>query len=278
MEELKNFLKKLVSETSSKNRVFKRNILKEYFQILVLDFIYSSKDYSDLILYGGSCLSHCYGLPRLSEDLDFVDPKKKINLPKLKRDLENYFFKNFRLKIKTNLQKFRLYLKFPILKEIDLASKNESNFLFLKIEIFSDFDFCKKYKIEIIPLFKFNKTILVKTLDLPTLMATKIRAILHRKWEKTDKKGRTIAKVKGRDYFDLMWYLEKKVVPNFECLEEIKNIEELKEKLFEIIKKVDAKSIRVDLEPLIENKALVENLSKNLKKILENQVEKLIKN
>ena len=221
MELIKPFLTKLIKDSASGDKVFRRNLLKNYLQILVLDFIYSHKKYSQLIFYGGSCLSHCYGLPRLSEDLDFVDAKKKIDISKLAKDLENYFKENTDLKTRATEQKFRVYLKFPLLHELELAGKSESDILFLKVEVFKGFDFCKGYKIEIIPLFKFNKTILIKTFNLPTLMATKIRAVLHRKWEKTDKKGKTIAKVKGRDYFDLMWYLEKGIKPNLECIEEI---------------------------------------------------------
>jgi hypothetical protein len=147
----------------------------------------------------------------------------------------------------------------------------------LKIEIFKDFVFCKKYKIEIIPLFKFNKSILVKTLDLPTLMATKLRAIFFRKWEKKTKRGKILAKVKGRDYFDLMWYLEKEVKPNLNCLGdlEIKNLADLKIKLLEILDKVDPKSIRFDLESLIADSSFVKNLSKNIKGILKREIEKL---
>jgi predicted nucleotidyltransferase component of viral defense system len=276
METIKIFLKDLIEKSPSKNKIFKRNILKEYLQIFILDFIYSHEKYNHLIFYGGSCLSHCFGLPRLSEGLDFVDIKRKIDFRKLAKNLENYFEKNTDLKTKITHQKFRLYLKFPILKELGLADKNESDFLFLKIEIFKDFNFCKNYKTEIIPLFKFNKTILVKTFDLSTLMATKIRAILYRKWEKTDKKGKIIAKVKGRDYFDLMWYLEKKIIPNFTCLEEIKNRKELKGKLLEAVEKADARSIRADIECLIDDLILVRNLSKNIKNILKRQIENII--
>jgi len=275
MELVKPFLIKLLKDSASGDKFFRRNLLKNYLQILVLDFFYSHKDYSQLIFYGGSCLSHCYDLPRLSEDLDFVDIKKKIELKKLAKDLENYFKKNTDLEVKATEQKFRVYLKFPLLHEFELSGKNESGLLFLKVEIFKGFDFCKGYKTEIIPLFKFNKTILIKTFDLPTLMATKIRAILHRKWEKTDKKGKIIAKVKGRDYFDLMWYLGKGIRPNFTCLEKIKNCKELEEKLLEIVKKVDARSIRFDLEPLIDNPLLVEKLSKNLKDILSREIRKM---
>ncbi|KKR75173.1 MAG: hypothetical protein UU18_C0012G0014 [Parcubacteria group bacterium GW2011_GWB2_40_8] len=97
-------------------------------------------------------------------------------------------------------------MKFPILNELGLGSGSESDILILKLEIFNDFIFCKKYQTQIKPLFKFNRSILVKTFDLPTLMSTKIRALLYRKWEKKNKDGEVIISVKGRDYFDLMWY------------------------------------------------------------------------
>lgn len=275
MEISKIFLKNLLDKSVSENNLFKRNILKEYLQILVLDFIYSHKEYSKMVFYGGSCLAHCFGLPRLSEDLDFVDLKKGIKISKLAEDIEKYFKENTDLNLKTTVQKFRIYLKFPILKELNLSKRSETDLLFLKIEAFNNFNFCKKYKTEIIPLFKFNKSILIKTFDMPTLMATKIRAILYRKWEKTDKKGKTLVRVKGRDYFDLMWYLDKGVKPNIKCVEGIKNEKDLKEKILKIIENIDPKSIQLDLNPLIENKKFVNGLSKNLKHILQEKIKNL---
>lgn len=275
MEAIKAFLKDLADKSKVENKLFKRNILKEYLQILVLDFVYSNPEYSQMFFYGGSCLAHCFGLNRLSEDLDFVDAKKTVAISKLAGDLEYYFKNNTDLEVTATAQKFRIYLKFPVLRELDLAEKSESNLLFLKIEIFKEFGFCKKYKAEIIPLFKFNKSILIKTFDLPTLMSTKIRAILYRKWEKINKSGEVLAKVKGRDYFDLMWYLEKGIKPNMGCLEDVKNKEELKEKLLKAVAKADSKSIELDLEAFIDKKDFVKNLSKNIKSILRRGLEKL---
>jgi len=265
-------IKKILEENKDSADVFRRNTVKEYFQILVLSFIYSKKSYQNLVFYGGSCLKHCFGLPRLSEDLDFVDLKSKINLSELADDLKLYFEKEIGLKAKTKVQKFRIYLKFPILFELGLAKKPESDFLILKVEIFKEFGFCRDYKIEAFPIFKLGKSILIKTFDLPTLMATKIRAILYRKWEKTDKAGKTLAKVKGRDYFDLMWYLEKKVIPNLKCIENIENSEDLREKLLKIIGKIDSRSIKLDLESLVKDKTFADNLSNNLKEILKKRL------
>ncbi|MFA6376228.1 MAG: nucleotidyl transferase AbiEii/AbiGii toxin family protein [Candidatus Paceibacterota bacterium] len=272
MENIKENLIKFLAQNNAVSVSFKRNLAKEYLQIAALDFIYSHKVYGQLVFYGGSCLKHCHDLPRLSEDLDFVDLKKEIDIADLAADLKNYFFKTSGIEIKTTVQKFRIYLKFPILRELGLADKSESELLFLKVEIFTGFDFCGAFKTEIIPIFKYSRSILVKSFDLPTLMATKIRAVFHRKWEKTDKSGKVAAKVKGRDYFDLMWYLQKGISPNLDCIENIKDTADLKKKLMKAIAKVDEKSIYIDLEPLLADANFIKNLSKTIKQILITQV------
>ena len=280
MEYIKPFLENILSESKTSNDIFKRNLIKEYLQITVLEFIYAHPKYSQLFFYGGSCLAHCFGLPRLSEDLDFIDKGKKINMDELANDLEKYFKENIDIgkNVEAKSQKFRVYLKFPILHELGLSSgsKEDTDLLFLKVEVFSGFDFCEKYDTEIRPIFKFNRSVLIKTFDLPTLMASKIGAILERKWEKTDKTGKILIKVKGRDYFDLMWYLEKGIKPNLKCIENIKDGEDLKKKLLSIISKIDSSSIRLDLDAFIDNEVLVKNISSNLKDILVREIKEKI--
>jgi hypothetical protein len=276
MEIIKPYLKDLLKNSSADNNLFKRNLLKEYLQVIVLDFIYSHPKYSRLYFYGGSCLAQCFGLPRLSEDLDFVDLKKEIKLSELAGDLRDYFSNRTDLPVIVTTQKFRIYLKFPILRDLGLSVGTETDQLFLKVEIFSGFDFCKKFETDVVPLFKYNRSILIKTFDLPTLMATKIRAVLYRRWEKSDKEGNIIARVKGRDYFDLMWYLQKGIKPNISCIENSGSLMELKNLLLSAIDKVDARSISLDLEPLIADTNFVKNLSKNMKDILKREVEKMM--
>ncbi len=273
---IKDFLKNTLRENPSSSNLYKRNLLKENLQIFVLDYIYSSKEYKDLVFYGGSCLSQCYNLPRLSEDLDFVDVLNKIDLEKLAIDLKKYFKDKTDLDPIVKLQKFRIYLRFPILKELGLSSgEKETDLLYLKVEIFKEFNFCQKYKSEIVPLFKSGKAMFVKTFDLPTMMSTKIRAVLNRKWEKTDKSGATLISVKGRDYFDLMWYFEKKIKPNFSCIDKNKTQDEIKKELIRIVSSVDERSIALDLENFISDQNYLDNLSKNIKDILKRGIEKM---
>lgn len=260
-----DYIKILLQEREIASSIFKRNLVKEYLQVLILSFLYSHEDYRNLVFYGGSSLRHCYGLPRLSEDLDFVDVDKKVNLEKLSRDLKNFYISKYRIDIITKVQKFRCTLKFPILHLLHLANRHESNLLFSKIEVYSEFGFCKDYRIEIKPLFKFGEALLLRTFDLPTLMATKMRAILHRRWEKTTKNGTVLATVKGRDYYDLMWYLEQGVRPNIGCIEGLSSEKELYQRLLESVKKITPQSIKYDLEGLIENQKFIDALKDNIK-------------
>lgn len=274
MLELENILR----ENSDKIDVYRRNLLKDYLQVLVLKFIFSQKKYQELVFYGGSALSQCHALPRLSEDLDFVDLEEKVDLAELAVDLREYFQKETDLPVETKVQKFRIYLKFPVLKKLGLVEIGQSEQLFLKVEIFPGLGFCRKHKIENQPIFKFGHSVLVRTFDLPTLMATKIGAVFNRRWEKRNSKGESLLSVKGRDYFDLLWYLQKRIEPNLACVETCKNMAELKKKLNEIIARVDERSIVLDLENFISDKVFVKSLGKNIKDILKREVAKLGRN
>ncbi len=251
---------------------YKRNLLKDYIQVVILDFIYSHPKYSQMVFYGGSCLRHCFDLPRLSEDLDFVDLKKDIQLADLANDLKDYFKKNTDLQAKIKVQPSRAQIKFAILKELGLAGPSESDILYLKLEVFKYFDFCAGYEVNTTPIFKFNRSMIMRTFDSSTMMATKIGAVMNRKWEKTSKGGQPLAKVKGRDYFDLVWYLSKTIKPNLNCLMNKESASGLKEKLLAVIAKVDAKSIEYDLSPLMESSNFVKGLAKNIKDILTREI------
>lgn len=264
----------LLDEHKNTTMLFRRNVLKEYLQILALSFIYGHPQYQNLIFYGGSCLRHCFNLPRLSEDLDFI-ALHKVDNHKFAQELKVFFKKELDIEIHTTIQKFRVYLKFPILRELNLSGPSESDVLFLKVELFSEFTFCKGYTIEAIPLFKYGKSVLVRTLDLPSLMATKVRAVLQRKWEKISKSGEVLARVKGRDYFDLMWYLQKGIKPNLHCLGANFTLETLREQILAIVRVVDSKSIQYDLEGLVEDRVFLASLSKDIAQILEREIKKL---
>ncbi len=248
------------------------NGLKEYLQFPILAFIYSQEYYQDFIFMGGSALRIVYNLPRLSEDLDFTlksKDYKKLDLKALGEKIQKYFFEKFLLSISYRVQgTTRLYLKFPILKQLGLAIGNEkSDFLYVKIEPTLENFLNPEYEISPISGFGFN--FIVKTYNLKFLMTGKISAILDRKWFK----GKTNEiDIKGRDYYDLFWYLDKGVKPDFLTLNDkfsIKNEVDLKIALKEKIEtNVTEKKLFYDLANYFNEQEFISGFCKNYKEIM----------
>ena len=64
---IKNFFPKFIAE----NPAFEKLMLKEYLQLLILDFLSTSKYAKNLTFIGGTNLRLIKGIDRFSEDLDF---------------------------------------------------------------------------------------------------------------------------------------------------------------------------------------------------------------
>lgn len=252
-----------------------KNHLKEYLQVYVLNYIYTSKKYTDrLIFTGGTCLRHVYGLNRLSEDID-LDCLDDVNTRSIQNELFDYFGKRYLYKglyITRHQNGKQLRLKFPVLKELKLAKDSESDLLFVKVD-FSDLESIN-YKVltTLKSLYGFNY--LVTHYDLPTLMAGKISAIFQRQ-RLVGKQNREI--IKGRDYFDLLWYLQKGVVPNLKVVRDKLNEEIFMDDLIRRLnQKVDLATskypsdFKKDIIPFIENPDIVD---KYVEKYKENYLE-----
>jgi len=260
--ELKRIL--VQAKKTSSRKLYLRNLLKEYLQTYVLFYIYTTDKYKEkLIFTGGTCLRHFYGLSRLSEDLDF-DCVKMVNTNQLGKDLSLFFKKKYRyseLVTSVKQEGKQILLKFPVLKDLGLSEENESDWLYVKIDLNPN------------PSKKFNAIMSTKSLygfnfiarhyDLPNLMAGKINAIFQRDIYK-GKNNRKI--IKGRDYFDLLWYLKKGIKPNMakirECLNKpnltfIELGTMLDKKVNELRKKFMAE-FKNDLLPLIRDSEFVE--------------------
>lgn len=253
------------------------NYLKEYIQYLVLSLIYNHSEFKKLVFKGGSCLRICYNLPRLSEDLDFDYGKRQFPgglLPGLEKylsyDIRSKYFPSLETKIQSTV---RLYLKFPLLYKLGLSEKPESDKLYVKIEtedaILSEADFA------LTPVSRFGFNFMAYHYDLPTLMAGKIHAVLNRLWFKGKKQE---IDIKGRDFYDLYWFWQNKVKPNWRSLKKIttvKNEKELKNILIERIRKtVTPQKLNYDLKNFLPNPGFVSDFSKNylelVKKIIDN--------
>lgn len=133
-------LEEIILQETQKNstNAYIRNVLKEYLQVYVLNFIYTNNKYKNTLIFtGGTCLRHCFGLNRLSENIDF-DLTSTIDLNNLKNDLLDYFNKDYLYKnIKASVKQRdrQLLLKFPVLQTLGLASLSESDFLYVKLDV-----------------------------------------------------------------------------------------------------------------------------------------------
>lgn len=212
-------LEKIVREERVKgsSKEYIQNLLKEYLQVYLLYFVYTSPDYKNLIFTGGTCLRHFYGLERLSVDLDF-DYIKKPDVKKILAQINQFFNQRYKYSHLQSLKQGenQILLKFPVLRKLNLAESHESDFLYVKIDLAenasSSFNAVKTSK----SVYGFN--FVARHYDLPDLMAGKLHTILTRRHLKGKENRQSI---KGRDYFDLLWFVKKGVRPNIQRLSEM---------------------------------------------------------
>lgn len=267
--------------TDNKNRVnflLLRNLLKERLQFHTLNFIYNSRYGKSFLFKGGTCLRFCFDLPRLSEDLDFdIINWENFSLKDFTHEMEKHFkeilqFKEFSFKITGN--KKEIFLQFPVMQNLGLVNKEESDKLFLRVDI-SPLD-SKYYQDELSVKFTSDVSFVIKRYSLEDLFASKIAAIIQRTFRKG--KGDLIT-FKGRDYFDLIWFLEKGVVPNWKRALDITGFSTKKKLFTELDKKVAGvkeEYLKEDLLPLFQESNLVVNFTDNFKKIYKSYRGRLI--
>lgn len=279
-------LKKIVSNLGKQTAgtIYLRNAIKEEIQNFILQYIYNSEIYKELIFTGGTCLRKVYGLPRLSEDLDF-DYITSFDIDEFAKNIESYFvskllYKNIVLKVATH--KRTVFLKFPtLLSDLELVkNRSESALLFVRCD-FSE-ERLGEFKTEINSISTSNYTMFIKNYDLSTLFANKIHAFLTRNYFKG--KDQQIS-FKGRDVFDIVWFIQKSKKDDFQLkpnwnrtrLEFPGQSEaEIVKAVVEKSQKIDPKKVYLDLAPFVESSQSVENFCGNYAKIIGTDFEKLI--
>ncbi len=265
-------IEQMLATYSPASKADYENAIKEILQELILLGLYRADFFEKAAFYGGSAMRIVHGLNRFSEDLDFTlfkqDPLFAIDsyFPIISRELEAYGFKVELNKIKKNkpetiesaFLKTNTHLVFLDIEGAKHFSKNIQKGSLIKI----------KFEIDIDPPVSFDteiKTLLlptpytVKILTLPSLFAGKMHAVLMRKWK---------LRVKGRDFYDLAWFLSRDIPLKKEYLEE-KLLEstgtdtpltrEILISLFkERISQIDWQLAKQDILPFISDKKSVE--------------------
>lgn len=269
-----NALRSVYQQNQDKHPLLLRNLLKEQLQYWVLNFIYNSDQTEKFLFKGETCLRFCFGLPRLSEDLDFdVEDFNQFSFEKFRDDLGFYFktklkYEDFEIKIAGKNE--IIYLRFPILRKIGFPveeKKPSEDILFLRIDlapIRGQF-FKKEISLKSTADFSF----LIRRYSLADLFANKIAAILTR--ETLDGKKQQ-PRFKGRDYFDLFWFCQKGVKLNYHYLLSLTGLSSRKEVEQKIQEKLEEakrrkKDLELDLLPFFENQNFVRDFVENLEKL-----------
>lgn len=201
------------------NKEEAKDALREIMQEIALAGLNRAGFFEKAAFYGGTALRIFYGLERFSEDLDFsllaVDPD--FSLDKYQEAIVNEFaslgmqvsISEKQKAIKSSINSAFLKSE-TIWKELILEGVIPQNGLKevanikIKIEVDTEppLGFSTEEKLLLQP-FSFY----VKCLSLSDLFAGKMHALLFRKWG---------TNVKGRDWYDMEWYIKKGYPLNLE--------------------------------------------------------------
>lgn len=247
IEQIRNYFPAQFRENSG----FDKHMLKEYLQLMILDYLSSTPNISKMAFIGGTNLRLVKGIDRFSEDLDFdcndlsedefiemtngvIQFLERSGLRVEARDKEN-----------SKLTAFRRNIHFPeLLFDLELSGHKEERFL-IKVEsqdqgivyppVITNIKGCGFF-------FPF---------PVPSdgvLCSMKIAAMLDR--------------AKGRDFYDLMFLLAQ-AKPDYDFLSKrcgVHSLQEFKQATAELLKMIDLKKKQKDFEHLLFNKTNSEKI------------------
>lgn len=268
-EQISAILKRKLDDLSQYGEVdaeTRRNALKEELQFYVLNFIYHHSEYNKWIMYGGSALRIIHGLDRMSVDLDFEVPHAVTEkfLEELKEEVEDHFADTYSVGVDFLTVKITigrgLLLKFHVGEE--LSSGHPSKQVHVKVDL--NHFVAPKTVSERRPINRDQLSFVIGTYNMSALMASKLAAIFLRG---TRGVGAVTYEEKGRDIYDLLWYMNKKIVPDLDYLVskgiDVKDPRTLFDKLTIKMNKVNDENLKQDLLPLFVNRSFIENWLKN---------------
>jgi hypothetical protein len=206
-------IKEWIGEYEPKNSEDVLSALREIMQEVALAGLSRTNFFEKAAFYGGTALRIFYGLDRFSEDLDFSLLKADPDF-----SLEPYFdaivaeFESVGMKVsireknkkeKTNIDsaflksetEWKELVLEDIVKQAGIKPTNRGMKIKIEVDRQPPPGFATEMKLLTRP-FSFY----VNCFDRPSLFAGKMHALLFRKW---------INRVKGRDWYDLEWYIKK---------------------------------------------------------------------
>lgn len=218
-----NAIESMLAKYNCKNIVDYRNALNEIIQEAALCGLARGGFFEKAAFYGGTALRIFYGLDRFSEDMDFSlkSPDSEFDLTTyfsaLKNELEATGFditieaksKNHWTRVQSAFMKSNtlqhLLKVTPLVPPIPGVPSNET--LKIKFEVDTNPPAGASYqnKYALLP-----SPYAARLYDEPSLFAGKLHAVLCRAWQN---------RVKGRDFYDYVWYLSRGIKVNLNHLQ-----------------------------------------------------------
>ena len=186
--------------------------LREVMQEIALAGLYRRGFFGKAAFYGGTCLRIFQQLPRFSEDLDFslLQSDPAFSLEPYLRGVEEEFAAlgiGLEIQVKRKTAPSAIVSAFlkPSTTIVELAV-NARKTLKIKLEVDTDppLGFSTEERLLLQPY-----SFYVKCFSLPDLFAGKMHVVLFGQWQQ---------RVKGRDWFDLEWYVRRGVPLHLEHL------------------------------------------------------------
>ena len=247
IEQIKNYFPAQIRE----NSIFDKHILKEYLQLMILDYLSSTPYIRKMTFIGGTNLRLVKGIDRFSEDLDFdcKDLSKEEFIEMTNGVI--LFLERSGLRVEARdkdnpkLTAFRRNIHFPeLLFDLGLSGHKEERIL-IKIE-------SQDQRVIYEPVITNIKGCgFFFPFPVPSdgvLCSMKIAAML--------------ARSKGRDFYDLMFLLSQ-AKPDYDFLSKrcgVHNLQEFKQATDKLLRTVDLKKKQKDFEHLLFNKANSEKI------------------
>ncbi len=260
-------IKEWVESYSPNNEEEVLSALREIMQEIALAGLSRTDFFKRAAFYGGTALRIFHGLDRFSEDLDFSLLAKEPDFT-----LEPYFqavqeeFESLGMRVSLRKkQKIHISeIESAFLKSETLWKELVLEDIVVQMGIRSNKNVKIKIEVDRNPPLGFQteeKLLLrpfsfyVKCFDLPSLFAGKMHALLFRKWKN---------RVKGRDWYDMEWYIRKGVVLDLgHFLQRAKDTgdwenqsiskDDLLELLRQKIKATPIENVKADVRPFIKD-------------------------
>lgn len=247
-------------ETREGVNIDDKRVMREVMQQIALAGLYRGGFFDKASFYGGTCLRMFYDLKRFSEDMDF-----SLDYPDPGFNIETYFrsiieeFTSFGLSVSiTKKQKKDITsIESAFLKsdtQIYDIGMNDKSHIKIKIEVDTDppTGFKTEGKLMNLPFSYYAKCVTISD-----LFAGKMHALIYRGWKN---------RVKGRDWYDFVWYVQRGVPLNlkhfalrvYQSENKYENgitKEEFTDLLTDKIKKTDIGSVKKDISNFIYNES-----------------------